>query len=465
MTITTETIAALAPDQASLAAASKLTKPGKWPLRAQDAESGLVWGECQGSGANPYRTVFELVDHGYKCSCPSRKFPCKHVLALMWMRAEEPAAFTAAPLPDWVEDWRGRKRKGGAATTETPPAAAGKSLAAARAAAEAPPAAAPDPAAERRAQAAAEKRAGETRAALLGAMADLETWIADQLRGGLGGLLGEPARCRAIAARMVDGKAQTLAGRLDELPATLLALSGEDRLDALIAELGRLVILARAFRATPDDPALRRAVVSAEPREALLADPAAPRVTALWQVAGERIRTRRDGLVSQASWLMNLTPAPGAPRFAQLLDFFPASAGRRGSAFAPGERFEAELAFYPGPVPLRAVIVARNAAPPPLQTDWPEAPAEPLLAAAELFAAAPWEPVAPLLLPPGRVMLCAQGRPWWGDAQGALVLPLAQRPAEPLLGIALERAAALWDGVRLSLLSAPTGWGLAVADG
>src|SRR5689334_18025007 len=80
-----KTIEGLAPDQASLSAASRLTKKASWiRLESRDA---LLWGECQGSGANPYRVAVDAGDHGYKCTCPSRKFPCKHALALMWISA------------------------------------------------------------------------------------------------------------------------------------------------------------------------------------------------------------------------------------------------------------------------------------------------------------------------------------------------------------------------------------------
>jgi hypothetical protein len=57
--------------------------------------------------------------------------------------------------------------------------------------------------------------------------------------------------------------------------------------------------------------------------------------------------------VSQTTWLLNLNES--GLRFAMLLDFFPASVGRRGSVFTPGERFQGELAFYPSQQPLRAL--------------------------------------------------------------------------------------------------------------
>jgi len=84
-------VESLAPDQASLTAASKLAKAAKW--LSLSCEGDLWWGECQGSGANPYRTVVDSGVVGYKCTCPSRKFPCKHSLALMWIAAQSPGDF------------------------------------------------------------------------------------------------------------------------------------------------------------------------------------------------------------------------------------------------------------------------------------------------------------------------------------------------------------------------------------
>src|SRR5215475_3923287 len=108
MSLTLERIEALAPDQSSLAAARKLLKASSWPTLA--AGEGLIWGECQGSGATPYRVAVNEADAGYKCTCPSRKFPCKDTLALMWMRADKPASFAPAPVPEWVKDWLSRRR-------------------------------------------------------------------------------------------------------------------------------------------------------------------------------------------------------------------------------------------------------------------------------------------------------------------------------------------------------------------
>jgi hypothetical protein len=439
----------MAPDQGALSAASALLKPAKWPVRAHS--DALIWGECQGSGSNPYRVVADTSEIGSKCTCPSRKFPCKHALALMWMFVEDGGAFQTAEIPAWVHDWMGRRRRGGGAAPATMSSEPKR-----MAVTEEETAKPVDPASEARRKAAALKRAQETRSSVLAGLDEMERWITDQLRTGVTGFLNEPSeRCRRIAARLVDAKAGALASRIDEMPSRLLGLPTDERLDAAIMELGKLVLLARAWRAAPNDPELRREVVSSETRDDLLNDPGAPRVASTWEVLGERVVTRRDGLVSQSTWLLNLGET--SQRFALLLDFFPASAGRRTGAFVPGDRFRAELAFYPARTPLRAVIVTR-ADTSEARDSWPAAPADPLADYAHQKREAPWLIDAPLLLPAGRIAGEPSGRTWWRASESA---PLQLRTSPPLfaLGTNIERAAALWDGARLSLIAAQSNWG------
>lgn len=453
MALTRSAIEAMAPDQSALTAASKLLQPAKWLSRAR--AGGLIWGECQGSGANPYRVAADIEDVGSKCTCPSRKFPCKHALALMWMFVEGGAAFKEGDVPEWVKDWIGRRRKTSAPTQSSE----GKSLSAAR---EVIAEGAPDPEGDARRKAASERRAQDTYRSVRAATEDLDVWVADQLRSGLMGFLGDlGGRCRRIAARLVDAKAGALASRVDEMPSRLLSLSAEERVDAAISELGKLVLLTRAWRAAPNDPDLRREVVTSETRDDVLASPATPRVASVWEVLGERIATRRDGLVSQATWLMNMQQGP--QRFAMLLDFFPASAGRRTSAFVAGERFAAELAFYPGSAPLRAVVVSRGD-PEDVPSAWPKAPPDPFAVYAAHMLVTPWQTEVPLLLPEGRLCADNAGRTWWRSAQDQWAL-LRDMPPALALGAAMESAVGIWDGVRLSLIAAQTNWGRLGFDG
>ena len=56
--------------------------------RDSAATSELLWGRCRGSGAEPYETIVDHVEVAWRCTCPSRKLPCKHALALLllWVR-------------------------------------------------------------------------------------------------------------------------------------------------------------------------------------------------------------------------------------------------------------------------------------------------------------------------------------------------------------------------------------------
>ncbi len=456
MAIELRAVEQLAADQASLKAAAGLAKPGKWSGVGASHDGALIWGQCAGSGANPYRVMADLRDLGNKCTCPSRKFPCKHVLALLWLNAEGLVPFAPADTPEYVGDWLGRRRGGGSARSAAAGAEAGESkdLAAARA-----PEAAPeeDEKGAARRVAAAAKRAEETDRTIIEALDALDQWISDQLRLGLGAFLDDvAARCRRIASRLVDGKAAALASRLDELPSRLLDLPPGERVRGAVVELGKIVLLGRAFRARPRDPEIRRAVASTEAGEALLADPATLRVTSRWEVLSERVETRRDGLVSQATWLLNLDEA--GPRFAMLLDFFPASAGRRGSVFAPGERFAGELAFYPARRPLRALLVGRDSCPPGAQA-WPDPQGDlgHLLTAPLLDE--PWAAEVPVLLPAGRLASDRKGGIWWRSDGDGTSLPVAGEVPRALRGTSLESSAALWSNGRLELLAATTPWG------
>nr|WP_246550109.1 SWIM zinc finger family protein [Bradyrhizobium liaoningense] len=446
----------LATDQSSLKAAAGLAKPAKWSGVGGSRDGALIWGECAGSGANPYRVMADLRDLGNKCTCPSRKFPCKHVLGLLWLNAEAVVPFTPTDTPAWVSDWLGRRRGTSAAKPATnTPSGGEKNLGAARAV---EPEVADDPKDVARREAQAAKRNEETERAILDALDALEQWIGDQLRMGLSGFIDDAtARCRRIAARLVDGKAAALAGRVDELPSRLLALSAGDRPRGAVVELGKLVLLARAFRAAPRNTEIRRAVAASETRETMLADPQALRIDAHWEVLAEQVQTRRDGLVSQTTWLLNLAAA--GPRFAMLLDFFPASVGRRGSVFTPGERFHGELVFYPSAQPLRALLVRRDAAQEMPAPGWP-APDETLSEAlTRPLLTEPWVIDIPLLLPHGRIARDAAGHTWWRSADGLATLPVASEVNGILCGTDLARTAAIWSGNRLAILAAQTPWG------
>nr|BFE81137.1 hypothetical protein GCM10020093_037380 [Planobispora longispora] len=68
-----------------------------------------MWGECKGSGSKPYRACVDLSGPAYRCSCPSRKFPCKHALGLLLLWSADGVPDADAPA-DWVAEWLDQRR-------------------------------------------------------------------------------------------------------------------------------------------------------------------------------------------------------------------------------------------------------------------------------------------------------------------------------------------------------------------
>ena len=62
----------------------------------------LLFGECKGSGKENYRPSADFADPSkpvYRCTCPSRQFPCKHSLALLYACAQG-AKFVDKEVPE-----------------------------------------------------------------------------------------------------------------------------------------------------------------------------------------------------------------------------------------------------------------------------------------------------------------------------------------------------------------------------
>jgi hypothetical protein len=78
-----------------------LVLKNKFLTRHISEDGTLLFGECQGSGKEPYAcsSDFARADQPvHRCSCPSRQFPCKHCIGLMYAYAQgKPFATAAVP--------------------------------------------------------------------------------------------------------------------------------------------------------------------------------------------------------------------------------------------------------------------------------------------------------------------------------------------------------------------------------
>lgn len=474
MTLTIESIESLAPDQSSLAAAVKL-KPSVWPTLQRNASQGFAWGECQGSGATPYRVCVHVADMSYKCTCPSRKFPCKHSLALMLLLAKSSELFSETAVPEWVSEWSSRRR-GPSARSEDAAASSKKSLDAAIAAA---PEALPDPeqaaAAAARAQKQRERLREQREASILSGLDELDTWLADCLRRGLANFMQDATHtCRTLAKRLVDAKAQGIANTIDSLPSRIYALPDTLRERALFEALGSLHLLAEAYRrqAALPEPLqhdVRRLIGWTTERQALVEDQDALRMRGAWTVLGSFSEVQPDKLRRIETWLIGDKQTNAQP--ALLLDYVPVATGSKGSALRAGEVFDAELLFYRSAVPLRAVVVEKSVR----EMVEPVAPnaglqlAEAITRYDQMRAALPWLGQYPFTLHGASCVMRESTTLFVHDvaetptAAKTFALPVEPKFADAtivLTGVDIASLSGLWDGNFFTPLSANTNLGV-----
>jgi uncharacterized Zn finger protein len=66
-------------------------------------------GEKSKGVVNPYQTQIDLTNTAFKCSCPSRKFPCKHGLGLLFWLPKNGEISSAIEEPSWVSEWMNKR--------------------------------------------------------------------------------------------------------------------------------------------------------------------------------------------------------------------------------------------------------------------------------------------------------------------------------------------------------------------
>ncbi|MFW0793345.1 SWIM zinc finger family protein [Gordonia sp. CPCC 205515] len=392
-------VRALAPDAASVRAGDKLATPTPW--RATGATPVVLWGHCAGSGTKPYQTIVDLRGPAYKCSCPSRKFPCKHALGLLllWSQGEVPDS--DAP-PEDAAAWLAGRTARAEQTSDTP-------------------AAPKDP-----------ERAAKTAAARVdrvrGGIDELQLWLTDQVGLGLAGSEVDSYRTfDAVAARLVDAQAPGLAARVRRLPALISGYSGDavDWPEHLLEEYGRIWSLCTAHQridTLPDGLArtVRRHVGYPVAKADVLA---APGVSDAWLVLGRR-EIEEDHLQSRRTWVWGFSTR----RFGMILDYAP-TGGILPNRPVVDYSLTTAMHFYPGTPELRCVYddATQSDTPPPPTADLVNTlPAGDIADArrrrAGVIADDPWALTCPVVIS-GRLGRTADNTPTIIDDAGA-ALPL-----------------------------------------
>lgn len=422
---TPDQITALAPDAASLKAGRELAAPRKWPLLGADEEA--LWGLAQGSGKEPYQTRVALADFASKCSCPSRKFPCKHALGLLFIAAGTPSALSGQPRPDWVKEWLdGRAERQEKAKERAGQKASGAAVAPVNEAAKA-------------------KRQEKRAARVDEGAALLAQWLADLARRGFADAdLGSHVAWDDIVPRMVDAQAGGLARRLRQAAAA--ARSGAGWELRVADELGRLHLLLSAYaRRESLEPDLRAEVEQemgwTVPQEQVLGGPG---LRDAWRVVARTV-AEDDGLVSTETWLRG----QGSGRWARIVRVSPAVQPAV-DTWPPGRVLAGELCFYPGVEARRALWrgepQALASAP---ESPAPEGWAELLERHAAGLAKNPWR-TRSLALVRARPGALGGGTPALLDERGAALPwkagPEKQELVRALTGGAEAVMSVRWDG-------------------
>ncbi len=315
--LTADFVQSLSPDSASTTAGRKLSGPRDWTGLSRSARA--LWGECRGSAL--YQTRIDLSDFASKCSCPSRKFPCKHALGLLFMAANAPTNLVEADEPGWVSDWlaqRGAKADAKAEPAEKKPV-------------------------DEKAQA---KRTDARLAAITAGINLTERWLHDLVAQGIAAV-NLDRQLETAATRLTDAKAGALAERLRQI-AAFSEVDQPRRID----ELGYVQLLIDLWKKRDTlTPAWRSELDGwiglAEREEDVIA--AGERIEGQFFVLGateienDRLRERRTWLLDQSS-----------SRSYLLLEFLFGTT--RGALLPCGTQLNGALALYSGRAQQRVVL-------------------------------------------------------------------------------------------------------------
>ncbi len=415
MAFTVEQVLSLAPDAASATAGRGLASPSKWEGAGRNDRA--AWGEAKGSGSKPYQTVVALGDGASKCSCPSRKFPCKHALGLLLRVAADEVPGDEPPA--WAGEWLERRSGRAAPKAEAPTRQA-------------------DP-----------KSAERRWATVLRGLEECEAFLHDAVGNGLLSM-GATRSWDEMAARMVDAQAPGVARRLRRVGETIgVGSDWGERAAADLGSLGLLLQAARRIDALGDLGHDVRAAIGIPSRR----EDAVEAVVDVWDAMG----TAFDGderVVTYRTWLRGR----GTRRWAKHLAF--AAGGVVPARPLPGRALADEARFFPSAWPVRAHFetFGGEAFHPSPGGNWAGA----LDFYASALAENPWTDPFPVHLS-GATLGLREGLPLAIDAEGqALPVRLSDASRWGLLARTGNRPTEFFgefDGHALRLLFAWGEWG------
>ena len=331
---TEQQIEKLAPKESTFKAGKKLGVAAKWDSVEQSQRA--IWGSVRGSGKKPYLVQIDTSNIAYKCTCPSRQFPCKHAVGLLLVHCNEQSAFVKAKEPDYVEEWLDKRAKRAEKVDKEEKEITEEEK-------------------EKRSSAKAKRQDDKLKLTQAG-VAELKLWLKDLVRIGLLELPKRPpSYFDSMIERMVDSKAPGLGGwvrALKNLPFKDQHIWQDQALE-IIAKLFLLIKAADHLDQYSDSEqkAIKGLMGWTYNQKELSADPNCISLKDCWLVLGSHAEMQ-DDLTITRYWLYGLDSGKDAI----IIRFYNRFSAAEQLPIVEGTVIEAELAFYPGFDPHRAFI-------------------------------------------------------------------------------------------------------------
>lgn len=319
MELTSEKIRLIAPDEGTLERAKGLALAYLWQeLKGNET---IIWGKYASTEHHLYETQVYVPDLKHHCTCPSRKAPCKHVLALLLLKIQESAAIinTAEETPQSIRLWLKSLEE-----------AKEKSLVN---------------------QEAADKNRAKRLEQMTAGVEELEIWLSDIIQQGLAVLEGQnDDYWQEVGAKMVDAKLGSVGRRLKSFQ----DLAGTKHWhEQLLLDLSELYLLAQGFKRMETLPeALQQEIltvagIAIKKQEVLNQhNGIADNWLAIGQISG-----KEDKLLYRRTWFLGeKTQHQGV-----VLEYTPGHIGFD-TSWTVGAVYQGDVLYYPSVYPLRILF-------------------------------------------------------------------------------------------------------------
>lgn len=322
ITFTEQQVLDTAPDDASRKSGKDLANLLKWENTGRS--EAALWGACKGSGSKPYQTQIDLQQLAFKCSCPSRKFPCKHGIGLLLLYSRSTDNIPATSSPAWVNEWLEKRqatqeKKAAAPVTTTSTAAKDPAIRASR---------------------------------VNDGISELLRWTKDMLRNGIIHLPEKNQQYwENTIRRLIDAQAPGLANMVRSLQDIPYYREGWQQ--PFLQQLLKLYTVIQGYLHLDQLPELLQQDIRQQCGFTINQEylKSLPGITDTWQVLGKQT-SEQDKLITERYWLYG----ESSGHTAMILQFYARQFATPAVTLQPGTAIKGTLVFFPSVKPLRALL-------------------------------------------------------------------------------------------------------------